>query len=338
VTASLISRLVAAPRRFRFDAAIRVLMHDRHRGEPGEAARFRTAPGLAYPPADILAVTPREGGHPPDVTVGLGGLAGPSGVLPRSYTEQIVQQVRLGARGLHVFIDLLGHRMLAAFAAAGMKYRPARSAERAALAEAPDPHREVLVALVGEAVMPTARPREEQDTLLHYAGLLAAWPRSAERLETMLTDWLGRSVTVRQFAGAWLTLDVAERTRLPKGRDGGAFARVGYDAAIGIRAWDAQARVVLGLGPLTAAEFRDVLPDRPAAARLVMMARSFLGPAASFAINPVLRRSEVPPCRPGGGNRLGWDCWLPAPNRAGDAADAVFAAGSIERLHTTRSH
>jgi type VI secretion system protein ImpH len=334
----LLAHLLAQPRRFRFDAAVRVLMRARARAEPGEAVRFRTSPGLAYPPADILAITPREDGRSPEVTVGMGGLTGPSGVLPRFYTEQVVQQVRLGARGLHTFLDMLGHRMLAAFAAACIKYRPQRAAERAALGDVADAHRGMLLALVGEAMPTLARPREEQDALLHYAGLFAAWPRSAERLRALLSDWLGRPVTVEQFAGAWLTLPPSERTRLPERRDAGAFTRLGHDAAVGVRAWDAQARMVLRIGPLPLTDFRDLLPDRPSAGRLVAFARAFLGSACVFTVNPVLAGHAVPACKLGAGTRLGWDCWLPSETRdglaarQGDAVDARFDAAAIERL------
>ena len=48
--------------------------------------RFRSPPGLVYPPADVLEVR-QHGDAPPDVTVGMMGLTGPSGVLPRYYTE-----------------------------------------------------------------------------------------------------------------------------------------------------------------------------------------------------------------------------------------------------------
>ena len=180
--------------------------------------------------------------------------------------------------------------------------------------------------------MPAARPREEQDAILHYAGLFAAWPRSAERLQALLSDWLGRPVTVEQFAGAWLPLAPAERTRLPGRRNPGAFTRLDHDATIGVRGWDAQARVVLRIGPLTLAEFRDVLPDGASAQRLVAFSRSFLGPASVFALNPVLRRDQPVGCVPGT-TRLGWDSWLPTARRKQDAADAVFDARVVERLH-----
>ena len=82
---SVLAGLAAAPRRFRFDAAVRVLARARRSDDPAEFMRFRTPTGLVYPPADVVEVDAR--GPQPEVTVGLMGLTGPSGVLPRVYSE-----------------------------------------------------------------------------------------------------------------------------------------------------------------------------------------------------------------------------------------------------------
>src|SRR5208337_1934505 len=83
--ASVLARLLREPRRFRFDAMVRVLMRAALTGDPGAAIRFRTPPGLAFPAADVQDL--RNGGARTDATVGLMGLTGPSGVLPRYYSE-----------------------------------------------------------------------------------------------------------------------------------------------------------------------------------------------------------------------------------------------------------
>jgi type VI secretion system protein ImpH len=332
MSGSLLSRLVERPRRFGFDAAVRVLMRARRTADPAEATRFRTWGGMGYPPADVMEVARPERGGLPETKVAIGGLTGPTGVLPRFYTEQVTQQNRIRSGGLHAFLDMLSHRMIAAFAKAGIKYRPARSQETAALAGAPDPQRQVMLALVGEADTARSRSAAERDTILHYGGLFAAWPRSADRLEALLTEWFGRTVTVVQFAGGWLNLPPEERTRLPKGRDLGQYARLGHDAAIGARGWDPRGRVGLRIDDLTLDEFRALLPDHPDAWRLTALARQYLGPGTDFAVNPVLRADQVPPCRLGGDTRMGWDTWLHAARRGADAADAEFPARQIERM------
>jgi type VI secretion system protein ImpH len=335
--AAALARLLAEPWRFGFDAAVRLLMRTRRQANPADAARFRTQPGMAYPPADITRVTAEEGGRAPELTVTMGGLTGPSGVLPRYYSEQVVQQVRGRADGLHTFLDMLGHRMLASFAQAGIKYRPARSAEQAHLDRREDPHRGVLLALVGEASPALRRPEHERDTLLYYSGLFTAWPRSADRLEAMLSDWMGHAVTVRQFEGTWLILPEGERTRLPRGRDRGRFTRLGHDAAIGERSWDPHGRVVIRIDGLSLGAFRDLLPDRTDAGRLLALVRAYLGPATDFAINPALARDQVPPCGLGGAGRLGWDTWLAVTTRHRGGDEARFGAGLIERRQAGRT-
>ena len=338
------ARLLADPRRFSFDAAVRVLTHARRQPDPAEAARFGTAPGLAFPGNDITAVRAGPADEAPHVTAALMGLTGPSGVLPRHYTEAVVASLRGRSRALHEFLDILSHRMVAFFARAGAKYRPHRVADTAALSggalsgAGTDPVADALLALTGYG-MPYLADRLPTGPapLQHYAGLFAARPRSADRLASLTSDWLGRPVIVEQFAGAWLALPPDQRTRLASGLQLGAFSRLGEDAAIGVRAWDPQARFVLRVGPLDLAAFQALLPDRPALREFVSLVRAYVGFEVGFAVNPVLARGEVPALALRADAdpppRLGWNTWLPSESRAGrrgDAADAVFEAEIVE--------
>ena len=338
---SLLATLAATPRRFRFDAAVRILARARQAEDPAEAMRFRTPVGLVFPPADVLELDGR--GRQPELTVGLMGLTGPSGVLPRAYSDVVVQTRRGRSLALHDFLDMLGHRFVAFFARAGMKYRPARAAEATALRDpaAADPVTQVLLALTGYGT-PGLTPRllMGSDAILHYAGLFAMRPRSAERLGALLSDWLGMRVEVIEFAGAWLLLPIDQRTRIGAL---GQFNRLSADAAAGVRAWDPQARVVLRIGPLDRPGFERMLPDRPALHRLVALVRAYLGFELGFAINPVLAARDVPPLRLDSAAdpppRLGWHTWVTAPGpgvvRRHDAADATFEAEVIEAQQIT---
>jgi type VI secretion system protein ImpH len=337
------ARLLAEPRRFRFDAAMRVLAHAAKTSDPADAARFRTAPGLAYPPADILAITPAADGRPPQVVAGVIGLTGVAGVLPRPYTEFLTATLRRRSSVLHDFVDMLSHRFVAFFARAGTKYRLNRGPEIGALARPAEPDRaaEALLAFTGYAT-PHLSPRLGVgiEPLLHYAGLFASRPRSAEKLAALVSDWLGRKVEIVQFAGAWLPLPPDQRTALAAGRKPGNWNRLGVDAAIGVRAWDLHARIILRIGPLDRASFARLLPDRTGLQRLVSLVRAFLGFEIAFAVNPVLAGPEVPALRldPGAdpAPRLGWNSWIPAPEgpplglRRADAADALFEAEIVE--------
>ena len=246
---------------------------------PPKPCGSASPPGFAFPEADITTVDDAPG-RLPQVTTTVIGLTGPSGVLPRAYTEAVGTSPRNRTRAMHDFFDLLAHRLVAGFAQAGARYRlpapPMRPGWRAA-----GPMTRcsgVLLALTGYGTPHlTERLPAGPMPLLHYAGLFATRPRSAERLAALLSDWLGRPVEVVQFAGAWLSLPPDQRTRLPAPGREGRFNRLGVDAAIGIRAWDVQARIVLRLGPLDAAAFAALLPDGPACRRLVSLVQAFLG-------------------------------------------------------------
>jgi type VI secretion system protein ImpH len=107
-----------------------------------------------------------------------------------------------------------------------------------------------------------------------------------------------------------------------------------------VRAWDAQARIILRIGPLDYASFAALLPDHKGLQRLVSLVRAFLGYETAFAVNPVLAGPEVPPLRldPAAdpAPRLGWNTWMPSPAPAvagiapRDADDAVFEAEIVE--------
>ena len=311
-----------------------MLARARRTRDPAEAARFRSPSGLVYPPADVLEVH-QQGDTPPEVTVGLMGLTGPSGVLPRHYTEIVTQTLRSRSTAMRDFFDMLSHRFVAFFAGGGMKYRPARAAE-AVQEKAGDQVSKALLALTGYGTAHLVeRLAAGSDPLLHYAGLFAMRPRSADRLGALISDWLGMKVEVQEFAGAWLSLPPDQRTRLSAN---GAWCRLGVDAAAGVRAWDPQARIILRIGPLDLAAFQRLLPDRVALHRLVSLVRAYVGFELGFAINPVLAARQVPPLRLNATAEppplLGWNTWVPGPaggfTTRGDAADAVFEAEVIE--------
>jgi type VI secretion system protein ImpH len=343
--ASALARLARQPWRFGFDAAVRVLARGARQNDFTEVARFHTPSALAYPPNDVAEVRPNGAGKP-NATVSVMGLTGPAGVLPRFFTELVTATRRDRSRAMHDFFDMLGHRLVGLFAHAGVKYRLGRAAETALLAPgsnlgtapAPDPVSTALLSLGGYGTA-NLLPRlaAGPDPLLHYSGFYAMRPRSADRLAALASDWLGREVEVVQFAGAWLKLPSDQQTRLAVGRRPGAWNRLAVDAAIGSRAWDVQARVVLRIGPLDRAAFESLLPDREGLKRLVSLARAYLGFETGFAVNPVLAADQIPPlllnAAAGSPPRLGWNTWVPGarpPVRRRDASEAVFEAEVVE--------
>src|SRR5262249_36542598 len=155
------------------------------------------------------------------MTVAFLGLTGPSGVLPRHYTELLLRMEREAngseKRALRAWLDLFNHRLISLFYRAWEKYRFYVAYERGEHAgREPDAFTQVLFSLAGLGV-PKLRGRLRVVTpegpgertvariddlaLLHYSGYLAQRPRCATSLEALLGDYFGLAVRVEQFRG-----------------------------------------------------------------------------------------------------------------------------------------
>lgn len=302
------------PTRFDLDQAAMIALRAAAlpSGEP-EELRLRTATRLAMPGGAVLAAKPQEG----ELTLGTFGLTGPGGVLPRHHSATVAAEQRKRSLALHAFLDMLGRRSAGLHVKAGAKYRPTRNAE---------PTERVLSAAIGMATPHLdGRMRVPKETLLYHAGNLAARSRSAERLRAMLEAETGRRVEIEEFAGGFIRLPESEQTRLPRGRDAVQHAALGVSAAAGSQVWDPQARLIIRFGPLDRAAFDSLLPGTPAWLRVTQLARLFVGPDTSFAVNLVLRADDVPAAGLAGGARLGWTSWMAAARpRKAPARDALF--------------
>jgi type VI secretion system protein ImpH len=334
-----------------------------HDGPPGrEVARFRALPSLTFPASSLFEVTrPPPGSTVPRMVVTFLGLTGPSGVLPRHYTDLILrlERERKGEerRALREWLDLFNHRLVSLFYRAWEKYRFWLAYERGEPGrDDPDTFTRALHAVVGlgtgglrdrlrVAAVELGRGRErllarvEDLTLLHYAGLLAQRKRNASGLEALLADYFGVPVRVRQFVGQWLQLEPASQSRL--GVAGGNCS-LGEDTVAGERVHDCQGKIRVRLGPLTYPRFVEFLPDRSPAPEqkafflLVHLVRLYAGPEFDFDVQPVLRADAVPECQltdDAPGPRLGWNTWLTSQQPAREAEDALFTSEEVVRVH-----
>jgi type VI secretion system protein ImpH len=359
--------LYEEPYRFGFFQAVRLLKRLAPTRQPvgrdaaplAEAARFRAHLGLHFPPSEIYDLEPPgEDGRPPRLTAAFIGLYGPSGTLPRHYTEMMLERARHKDHTLRSFLDLFNHRLISLFYRAWEKYRFWLGYEQAevlgqqARERGPQSQRAFVtegrrrsdllsqclldLAGLGEGTLRyrgSAKhelvPRHEvaDETLRHYAGLLAQRHRSAAALETMLEDYFEVPVRVIQFSGQWLMLDEENQTCL--GRPGGNV-RLGLDTVAGQRVWDVSSKFRVMLGPLDHRQFTEFLPSGKAHRPLVDMVRLYAGAQFDFDMQLVLKREEVPACTLGGGEggvRLGWETWPRAKEMERDVGDAVVGGG-----------
>ncbi len=340
-SASVSERLLREPYRFDFFQAVRLLErleaeqgrscypvgHDRLPAQ--EAVRLPALPGLSFPAGEISQIRPRntQGNDnlPPEMIVTFMGLTGPAGVLPQHYTTLLLQRLRSRDTTLRDFLDLFNHRMLSLFYRAWEKYRFPLAYERSRLDKGGTINQETpadsdlfgqgLYALVGLG-LPALRVQVApgSEAFLYFAGLFAHQPRPAVCLENLLSEHFGVPVQVRQFEGQWLYLEEDDRTRLGAGGSPeGCNTQLGADAVAGQRAWEVQSKLRLRMGPLTWAQFRDLLPTGASRPMLLHLARTYLGPDLDFDVQLVLLPLEVPWCQitsDEDGFQLGLNSWV----------------------------
>ena len=352
-------RLFDEPFAFDFFQAVRLLRglaEDRTGSIPAaKAARFGAHLSLAFPASAIHDLQPAaEPGGAPKMTVTFLGLTGPSAVLPRHYTELLFRFEREvkgeERRALRDWFDLFNHRLTALFYAAWEKYRFILPFERGEAnrseSEEPDGFTQALFSLIGhgtrglrhririDSPTPDAEPRMlaklDDHGLLRFAGLLSQRHRSAWGLGVLLSGYFQLPITVKEFQGQWLILDPPSQSRL--GEEDGNCG-LGVNVVAGDRVWDVQGKFRVRLGPLTYAQFMELLPDtspmpeRKAFFLMTQLIRLYAGPEFDFDIQLVLQSEHVPPCvldDHDAGPRLEWNCWLLSEPYPHPADDAVF--------------
>ncbi len=369
---SVAARLFRQFYQFDFFQAVRILERlDSARvpvgraGPPGqEVVRFKAHASLSFPPSSIANLVPPTAGVPvPAMTVPFLGLTGPSGVLPRHYTElllRIEKELKTPEKyALRDWLDLFNHRLLSLFYRAWEKYRFDVTYGRRAAGGESDLFSHVLLSLVGlgtPALQNRLRvvscwdsgaqrkervlARVENLTLAYYGGLLAHRPRTAIGLEALLHDYFRLPVRVQQFQGHWVRLEESKQSRLG---DPSGYAVLGSNAVVGERVWDVQGKIRLCVGPLTYDQYRDLLPDRePFPERksffaLAHMVRFYVGAELTFDVQLVLHPDEVPECQlaegTADGPQLGWNTWLQSQSFADDVEDGVFDGEEVVWLN-----
>lgn len=372
-------RLLAEAHAFDFFQAVRLLEQlDPQRRPIGrdspparEAVRFRALASLSFPPSSIYELVRPASTSLPVMTVTFMGLTGPSGVLPRHYTELLLR-LQKEAKGpekfaLRDWFDLFNHRFIALFYRAWEKYRFYIAYERGDYGRTePDPFTRCLFSLVGLGIpslrnrlyvgaqeAPEAPQRRrvlgrvEDLVVLFYSGLFSQRHRTAVGLEALLRDYWQLPIHVQQFQPQWLQLDATNQSRL--GVEEGNN-RLGVDCVAGERVLDVQGKFRIRVGPLPYQRFLGFLPDRePVPERkafflLAQLVRLYAGPELDFDIQLVLQAEDVPECkldlpawRPEDGDmmgpRLGWNTWLRSQTPPAHVEDACFEGETVVVLN-----
>ncbi len=329
--------LFQEPYRFDFFQAVRLLQQlAPHRvpiGEDGpqqkEALDLAPIPSLDFPPSTIYDIRlPTASNRKPLLLQAFVGLTGPSGVLPRHYTE-LIRRLELherfdGRHSLRDWFDIFNHRLCSLFFRAWAKYRlPHCFEERMAGHPGRDPISQTLFCLIGlgtdglrNRLLITA-PRPESSSpavpmeplariddlaLLRYAGSLAHSIRNATCLGGMIRDFFGLPAEVEQFRGQWIQLGEANQTQLGDNPIGSNNS-LGVDTVVGEEVWDIEGQFRIRLGPLNHPQFLEFLPDptptqvHKSIYLLSHLVRFYTGPEFEFDVQLVLQAGQIPPTK-----------------------------------------
>ena len=215
-----LATMAAEPWRYDFFAAMRAIEAfnadkprlGTARRPMDEPLRLGQTPDLSFAPAALHAVLPRTDRSPPRVEVRFFGLFGPNGPLPLHLTEYARERLlHHGDATFARFADLFHHRLLLLFYRAWAQAQPVVSLDR--------PNEDRFADYVGSLIgigSPTLRRRDAapDHAKLFFAGLMTRQVRNADGLASLLSGFLQRPVRVEQFAGNWLVLQKAERSRV----------------------------------------------------------------------------------------------------------------------------
>jgi type VI secretion system protein ImpH len=288
-----------------------------------DAVRLAQVPTVEFAPATLAGWERGEGGAPARLLQPFFGLFGPDGPLPLHLTEYARDRTRNNRDGsFQHFADVFHHRALSLFYRAWANSRPTASFDR------PEDDRFGLYAgaLFGLG-MDSLRNRDSMPDLtkLHFAGHLSCQTRHAEGLAEMLSAFFDVAVRVECFVGAWLTLPVADQSRL------GTSPRtvgLGRTTLLGARVWTRQHKFRIVMGPLNLADYQRMLPGGRSFHRLSRIVRNYVGDTLIWDVNLILQREQVRPTCLGGFGQLGWTTWVTPRTATTDAADLFLDASA----------
>lgn len=331
---ALFERLAARPGHFDLFHAMR-LVEAAHPDKPrlgdalrpvDEPVRFGEEASLTFAPAAIAQFDRKA--QPPRFVQRVFGLLGPNGALPIHLTEYARdRQLHHGDRTFAAFLGMLLHRFGLFFYRAWARANPIVNLDR--------PDDAPVVRHVGGFIGLAEPSQRGRDALgdypkLHFVGRLARSARDADGLEAWIRLHFGMPVRVEQFAGHWMPLARAERSRLKRDGEHG----LGRGAVLGSSVWDVQHKFRIVVGPLRWDRFTTMLPGGSPLDQLQAMVRQYVGFEFAWDLQLILHRDDVPAWplgkRPGIG-LLGRTAWLNGPARGQDADDLVMNVESIRR-------
>ena len=330
-----IDRLLNDPGRFGFFQAVRLLysvggFDGRGTGARPGPLRFTTPASLSFPPSELHSIAQADAST--RVCVNFFGLTGPSGVLPRTYTELLIARKQVQRdQSAQEFFDLFNHRLVSLFWLAWAKHRP-EIGRQFGFNNSVYRYLEHIVGLGTPALQARLHPTRRgampvkalpSAALSYFSGLIAQRPHGERAIAQVVSAVVAAPVLATGCLGTWQDIAADARTRLGRGNH-----RLGAGCVLGTRYWDRQTTLRLTIGPIDRARFNALLPHGARLADIIELTRFLTGLALDLRIRLSLRADQVPPLRLGARDQdrpqLGWNTWLRGRSDPRPANDCEF--------------
>lgn len=264
---------------------------------------IRQQPSMAFAPSTISKFIP--GYKKQDQVFNYPyGIFGPNGPLPLHLTEYAYErELQKDDDTFSRFADVFHHRMVSLLYRAWANTQPVIGMDR------PDSNRfDQYVSAVGGIFIEESQIGD--NTLypkIFRAGLFSQQTRSADGLETLLSDYFQMPFNVQQYSGGWLTLNKKDQFLL--GTYGHANV-LGENSCLGAKVYDCQHKFTLATNALEFKQFERLLPNTKSYKTLYELITEYAGISFEWDLILKLKAEDTPRWSLGDKGNLGWTLWL----------------------------
>jgi len=264
---------------------------------------IRQQPSMAFAPATISKFIP--GYKEQDQLFNFPyGVFGPNGPLPLHLTEYAYgRELQEGDDTFSRFADVFHHRMIS------LLYRAWANTQPTIEMDKPKTNKfdQYVAAIAGTYVDDERLGDTSIHSKIFRAGLFNQQTRSADGLETLLSDYFQVTFYVSQYSGGWLTLNKKDHFQL------GAYGyanSLGKNSCLGSKVYDCQHKFTLTTEVLSFSKFERFLPSTESYKTLYELITEYVGITFEWDLTLKLKASETPHWSLGKEGRLGWTNWL----------------------------
>jgi type VI secretion system protein ImpH len=322
-------------------------------GKSTEIVKFRSHVSNSFPASSIQnahsVFRKDRHGHSVrqiEIMVNFIGLFGPNGILPRHYTDQLIQMERMASMpeplAMRDFLDMFNNRLTALFYLSWEKYQLPVHHEIEIL-QGRDPLIQLIRCLGGLGTSGMRRRLSvsvgsgEKKQQKYVSDLMLSLRLSRSRplmsvgaIQNMVRRVTGDRTRVRCFDGTWVPLKREEQTCLSHyGTSRGPI--LGRNTGLGSRVWSIHSEYVAEIGPVSWERLNAYLPEVSNQERILgkKTLLGLVGEILKLRSDPTLRPririltdiATIQPIRLGSSesgsdqsSKLGWNTWLGDPS------------------------